>query len=198
MKKIVKLMGLLLVAGAMFIGCKQEANTLTTDFKLSNGKWEFVADVTMSEEFLEDGVKITESMTYNTKEMLQVTDGAIKVLSATQKKEASVTFPEGTAQDVLDSAKALAEAKKGEGDTVTVKGTTVTLTTTHTATDAEIEEENADNPKVSDIVNSFPKGVEIYTNKKKTIYKVYYPVTSSSSDGLTASSKTTMTFTKQK
>lgn len=203
MKKIVKLMGLLLVAGAMFMGCKQEANTRTTDFKLSNGNWELVADVTTSlDDIDEDELRVTLTTTYKMKQTFSVSGDAVTIKSMTINGEDSVILPTLPSQSDVEKYKQIKEAQKEEGDTVTVNDNVITLKYSHTATAEEIAAQNAENPKVSDIVNDFPQGVEIFTNKKKTEYKVYFPNTStvnaSVNPPLEFKSKTTMTFKKQK
>jgi hypothetical protein len=202
MKKITKLMGLLFVAGAMFIGCKQDADIRTTDFKLSSGQWEVVTDGMDSEDKIENELRVTYNSTYKAKQLFSVSGDDITIISITKNGKESVILSTLASQTDIDKYKQLLEAKKKEGDTVSVEENTVTLNYSHTATAEEIAAQNAKNPKVSDLVNGFPQGVEIFTNRKKTEYKIYYPnkttTDSSVNPPLETKNKTSLTFKKQK
>ena len=173
MKKFVKLFGLLLVAGALFVGCKQEVNIDATEVKLSNGNWDisFVMSATMSES---DGYKMA---------MESKSSGAIKVdgetftyLSYTDTGSIIITCPSAEeAALAKDSMNAEFEEMFGDDFTVKVDGAKIIASASETATAEQLAYMNKGTNLVSKAFDySDNEGVVIKTNKKKTEYKITY------------------------
>ncbi|MBR4179821.1 MAG: hypothetical protein IKR45_03875 [Treponema sp.] len=174
MKKLVKILGLLLVAGALFVGCKQEANIDATEVKLSNGNWDmsFVMSATMSES---DGYKMAMETKYS---------GAIKVegetftyLSYTATGSIIITCPSAEvaalAKDTMNAE--FEEWFEGDDFTVKVDGSKIIASASETATAEQLANMNKGTNLVSKVFDySDVEGAVIKTNKKKTEYKITY------------------------
>ena len=174
MKKFAKLFGLLLVAGAMFVGCQQNVDIDTNEIKLSNGKWESNTTVTSSADVYLTGTHYKSSGTTKSKDVFKVTDDVIEFLSGSESGSGKVEFDEGTSALALASAKLMIAANLPEGVELTLDGTTYSYTYSHTDTEDELKVQNAAKPKVSTMSSTLPKVARIQTNKKKTEYKVSY------------------------
>ena len=92
MKKFAKLFGMLLVAGAMFVGCQQNVDIDTNEIKLSNGKWESNTKVTNSADVNLMGTHYKSSGTTNSKDVFKVTDDVIEFLSGSESGSGKVEF----------------------------------------------------------------------------------------------------------
>ena len=196
MKKLIKFLGLLLVAGAMFVGCQQEANIDTNEVKLSNGKWDIVSSMSTK---IKKGL-YTGTLSYGSSETINVSGDTYTYISYSGNQSVSFTLPEGTDETALRTLAALMTGG-GEDDedkpTVTINGTTLTITDSYTATAEEIEEMNEEEHKISeDYTSELPEGVVIKTNKKKTEYIVTWVVAAEDEDDF--DSNYTMTMKKQK
>ena len=198
MKKLVKILGLLLVAGALFVGCKQEVNIDATEVKLSNGNWDvsFVMSATMSES---DGYKMA---------MESKSSGAIKVdgetftyLSYTSTGSIIITCPSAevaaAAKDTMNSQLA---PFFGEDDfTVKVDGAKIIASASETATAEQLAYMNKGTNLVSEAFDySDEEGVVIKTNKKKTEYKITYADKADPDDEDDYDVNYTITIKKQK
>lgn len=197
MKKLTKLLGLLLVAGAMFVGCQQEANIDTNEVKLSDGKWDIVTSMSTK---IKRGL-YTGSLSYGSSETINVSGDTYTYISYSMNQGVSFTLPEGTDEKALTAfATAMTSGESDEGEnkpTVLINGTTITITNSTTATAEEIEEMNEQEHKISeDYTSELPEGVVIKTNKKKTEYIVTWVVAAEDEDDF--DSNYTMTMKKQK
>ena len=186
MKKIAKLFGLLLVAGALLTGCQQNVDIVTDDISLSSGKWDVYYKYTASETENMYGVSVKLSFTQESKGTISVSGDSCTTLSQTSTMSETMTFPEGTPQATLDAA--LAEAKE-EISSATLNGLVISASETETATAAELEEMNKKSSKVSDFKKTFPEHSLIKTNKKKTEYAISYEK-ANSKDGVEVSKET--------
>ncbi len=200
MKKLVKILGLLLVAGALFVGCKQEANIDATEVKLSNGNWDisFVMSATMSES---DGYKMA---------MESKSSGAIKVegetftyLSYTSTGSIIITCPSAEVAAAAAQDSDLLKLMMGEdieGDfTVKVDGSKIIVSASETATAEQLAYMNKGTHLVSKTFDySDDEGVVIKTNKKKTEYKITYVEKADPDDENDYDVNYTITIKKQK
>lgn len=182
MKKLIKFLGLLLVAGAMFVGCKQEANIDTNEVKLSNGKWDIVSS--MSTKTKRGGY--TGSVSNTSSETINVSGDTYTYISYSGNQSVSFTLPEGTDEAALRTLAALMTGGDEDDEdkpTVTINGTTLTITDSYTATAEEIAKMNEDENKISeDYTSNYPEGTVIKTNKKKTEYKITWVVAAEDED----------------
>ena len=181
MKKITKLFGLLLVAGAMLVGCKMEPNIDTNEIVLANGNWEME----------ESGVYTatsplgTETSNVTLKGTFSVSGDEITFLSLSQSSIETFTFSESATAAEVQAKKTSAEALAGKnGGTVTVDGKTITITIPmRVATEDELANMNKGKNAISDLNKDCVEyGGVIKRNKKKTEYNISYTV---SSNGVT-------------
>ena len=179
MKKLTKLFGLLLVAGALLTGCQQNVDIDTDELKLSNGKWEMNLKNTESFEGTEGGVSFKSSGTEKEKDTFKVSGDAIEYLSASGSGSGKIEFPADTDATILEFAKEMIAAGLPDGVELKLDGTTFSYSYTYTATEDDLKAKNDSNPKVSEI--KFPKVARIQTNKKKTEYKISWETESTDS-----------------
>lgn len=186
MKKITKLFGLLLVAGAMLVGCKMEPNIDTNEIVLANGNWE-MEYTAVETGTLEEGYPETTNMTV--KATVSISGDEITFVSMSQGGTQIVTFPETATDTEIQIVKGFLEIYAATvGGTVTVDGKTITSTyPMRDCTEAEIAAMNIQKQKVSDWNDECTKnnGV-IKTNRKKTEYNISYTSTSENSKGSTS------------
>ena len=176
MKKLVKILGLLLVAGALFVGCKQEANIETDKIEFSNGKWDIVS--TASAKMTDEDVGAFDmAIRYN--ETIQVTGDSYKYLKMSYTMSMTYEMP-----TEAEAAQLKQYLELQSGVTVTVSGKKVTASKTTTADADEIADMNEDENKISEDYSAadYPEGTIIKTNKGKTEYKISYKYKSEGED----------------
>ncbi len=168
MKKLVKILGLLLVAGALFVGCKQEANIETDEIKLSNGTWDYVqkATGTVTEDLYSVSITSDFKMTFTVKDdnatVTKASEGMTLAWGFSSAEEAAALKP--TIEQMFGDE---------EGFTVTTSGSKVIVSGSEDYDADGIAEMNEGGLKVSDIKDSFVgDGAVIKTNKKKTEYSI--------------------------
>ncbi len=194
MKKITKLFGLLLVAGAMLVGCKMEPNIDTNEIVLANGNWE------MEETVVATGTntKGTETTNMTIKATISVSGDEVTFLSMSQGGTDVYTLNDSaTAADVENEKKDAEKYANIVGGSVTVDGKTITITIPMiSATDDEIAKMNKDKTTISELNQTCNEnGGVIKRNRKKTEYTITYTITSSNPN---STSNYTIHLKKQK
>ena len=192
MKKITKLFGLLLVAGAMLVGCKMEPNIDTNEIVLANGNWE-MEETGFYSETSSSG---TETTNMTIKATISVSGDEVTYLSMSESGTISYTLSESATAAEVQAKKASAESFASmNGGTVTVDGKTITITIPmRVATADEIANMNKGKDSISDLnKDCVENGGVIKRNKKKTEYNISY---TASNNGITETY--TFHFKKQK
>lgn len=172
MKKLLKLLGLLLIAGALVVSCTPSGDDgKTTDkIELSDGTWEMESTGSASSSVTQNGMTVTESVSYIMKETFTVDGDNITVTAGSNTMKMTMEYP-------ADYASLLTMMKPGleeQGYTVTISGSKLTATQTEVMDDAEIAKMNAENPKVSELTDDLPEDAEITVNSNKTKYTVKF------------------------
>ena len=167
MKKLLKFMGLLLVAGALFMGCQQNVDIDTDEITLSEGDWSMNqnSSFTFTDE---DGYKASISAGFTA--LITVEGDAFTFKSVTRESVFSVTCPSEAEANYL---KAAWDLGKETGETVSQNGKTVTSKTSNKLTDAELKEDFGGKYSAKNVEKGFD-GAKLKTNKKKTEYKLSY------------------------
>jgi hypothetical protein len=194
MKKITKLFGLLLVAGAMLVGCKMEPNIETNEIVLANGNWE-MEETGFYSETSSSG---TETTNMTIKATISVSGDEVTYLSMSESGTISYTLSESATAAEVQAKKASAESLASKnGGTVTVDGKTITITIPMiSATDDEIAKMNKDKTTISELNQTCNEnGGVIKRNRKKTEYTITYTITSSNPN---STSNYTIHLKKQK
>lgn len=186
MKKLLKLLGLLLIAGALVVSCTPSGDDgKTTDtIELSDGTWEMEGTGTASA--TEQGVTTSVSMTE--KLIFEVAGDDITFTSGTATMKMTMEYPPEYASYLA----MMKETYEQQGYDVTVSGSKLTATQTEVMDDAEIAKMNAENSKVSTLTDDLPEDAEITVNSNKTKYTVNYTVESMGQE-----MKYKVTFTKK-
>ena len=193
MKKLVKILGLLLVAGALFVGCKQEANIETDEIKLSNGTWdlEMRAAYSVTQSTFSASFASGENITFKVEgETYTVTKGSYNY---------SVTYDFGS-EAAASAAKAQLESyyKAEDGFSVSTSGSKITVKSSQALDDEDIASMNKGDCNVSEFSAMFPEDAVIKTNKKKTEYKITYTEKADPDDEDDYDVNYTVTIKKQK
>ena len=149
MKKITKLFGLMLVAGAMLVGCKMEPNIDTNEIVLANGNWE-MEETGFYSETSSSG---TETTNMTIKATISVSGDEVTFLSMSQGSTDVYTLNDSaTAADVENEKKDAEKYANIVGGSVTVDGKTITITIPMlAATDDEIAKMNKDKTTISEL-----------------------------------------------
>ena len=167
MKKLLKFMGLLLVAGALFVGCQQNVDIDTDEVTLSNGDWKMTQ--TSSFSFTdEDGDK--NSISSGLSASIEVANKIFTFTAVTQNTSISITLESESAAQYL---KSIWEANLEPDEKISVSGKTVTIKSSYTLSDAEIAESFGGRYNAEHVEKGF-QGAKIKTNKKRTEYKLTY------------------------
>lgn len=168
MKKLVKILGLLLVAGALFVGCKQEANIETDKVELSNGTWDLVQKGTAT--VSEDGYSVSISENYNV--TFKVADKLVTFTKGSYGM--SMTWGFGSSEEAAALKPTIEKMFGGEeGVTVTASGSNVIVSASEDFDEEEIADMNKGELKASDFIDSYiTDEAVIKTNKKKTEYLI--------------------------
>ena len=200
MKKLTKLFGLLLVAGALLTGCQQNVDIDTDEIKLSNGKWEMNSKVVETENGKTMGLSYESSQTTKGKSTFKVSGDDMEYLSGSTSLSGKIEFPADTNDATIEFAKGMIETMLPSGTELKQEGTTFSYSYSATATEDDIKGQNEGNPKVSSMSKSLPKAARIQTNKKKTEYKISWEEESKDTTDPEnpESSKTTYLYTIKK
>ena len=179
MKKLVKMVGLLLIAGALLAGCKKDADSNaadieTTEIKLSDGTWE--SEELITGESTSGGgsssIKVEDKSTFD------VSGETVTLKSNWNSMTMKTTYPDSTPDDTIASVKSFYEmicafaTFGGKTASVNLEGKTLTFSMEGEANASELEEMNAEMGSTSEYQTQFPANVKILTNEKKTIYKI--------------------------
>ncbi len=175
MKKLFKFMGLLLVAGALFMGCQQEASISTDEITLSNGTWNIVyaqkcsyKDTTTNYDL---AIKTTNDQTY------KVANDLGTLLKGSYEYSMSITLPAEYSEAVISAAVDGYEETLEEGQSIKVNGRTIIISEKEVFTQEEIDEQNERGLIITKNMEDNWSGATITTNKNKTVYKVSYTKT---------------------
>ena len=193
MKKLLKFMGLLLVAGALFMGCQQNVNVDSDSIKLSDGTWDIDGTTSYSYEIS----SIKYSFSYFTDYTIKVAEKKFTYKKASGGLSASYTVPDSVPDSAMENYKKQVEEMYADEENVTIKvsGKTITVKISESATDEEIAKMNEVEHEAGDFAETFPDGAVIKTNKKKTEYKVTYTIPAENEDDHEA--KVVYTFKKK-
>ena len=193
MKKLVKILGLLLVAGALFVGCKQNVDIDADKIELSNGTW----DITSEASGAYTQGALSGSIAYISKEAIQVSGDKSTYLSVSQTIKA--TFDCGSADAAAAAKAGFDEAYAGNENapSISVSGSKLIMSQTYTADAEDIEEMNKDENLVSEF-GYLPEGATLTRNKSKTEYKITYVQKADPDDEDDADMTVTVTIKKRK
>ena len=194
MKKLVKLFGLLLVAGALFVGCKQNVDIDADKIELSNGTWDITSEASGA---YTEGT-LSGSIAYIMKEAIKVSGDKFTYLSESQTIK--VTLDCGSA-DAAAAAKASFDEKyagKEDAPTISVSGSKLIMSQTYTSDAEDIAAMNEDENLVSEFTGDFPEDATLKRNKSKTEYKLTYVHKADPDDEDDVDMKITATFKKRK
>ena len=193
MKKLLKFMGLLLVAGALFMGCQQNVDIDTDEITLSDGTWDYNKTTTVAYE----QTSIKYSWNYFSEGTFKIADKKFTYIKWSVGTSASFTVPDSTPDSYMDEYKKQVEKMPSlSGATVTVNGKTITAKYTKSATADEIAEMNEGDLVAGDFAEGLPDDATIKRNKNKTEYKVTYTIPAEDEDDYDA--KVVITFKKKK
>ncbi|MCR4900562.1 MAG: hypothetical protein K5907_07085, partial [Treponema sp.] len=108
MKKLLKMVGLLLIAGALLAGCQKDAdannaNIETEEIKLSNGTWES-KQVTTGESTSGGG---TSSIKVEDKSTFDIDGEKITLKTNWNSITMKTTYPDNTPDDTISSVKSM-------------------------------------------------------------------------------------------
>ena len=170
MKKLLKFMGLLLVAGALFMGCQQNVDIDTDEITLSDGTWD--ANWNVSASYSDEGYKF--KIATDTDEQYKVADKIATLKSSKTTYSYSMTLPDEATDAMITAFKEQMELSKDDDETVTVKGKTITVKSTETMSAEDIAKAKPTSATLEK--EDFPEGTVFKANKKKTEYKVTYNV----------------------
>jgi len=194
MKKLVKLFGLLLVAGALFVGCKQNVDIDADKIELSNGTWDIKAELTGA---YTEGT-LSGSIAYIMNEAIKVSGDKFTYLSESQTIK--VTLDCGSA-DAAAEAKASYDkvyAGNENAPTISVSGSKLIMSQTNNADAEDIAAMNEDENLVSEFTGDFPEDATLKRNKSKTEYKLTYVEKADPDVEDDVDLKATVTFKKRK
>ena len=196
MKKLVKILGLLLVAGALFVGCKQNVDIDADKIELSNGTW----DITYTTSGTASEMGLTGTVEATSKEAIKVSGDTYTYLSSSYSVKFTV---ECGSADAAAAAKAELEAvfaAAGEEDmpSVSVSGSKLVLTSTETSDADDIAAMNEDENLVSEFTGDLPEGATLKRNKSKTEYKLTFVRKADPDDEDDADMNITVTIKKRK
>ena len=194
MKKLVKLFGLLLVAGALFVGCKQNVDIDADKIELSNGTWDIKAELTGA---YTEGA-LSGSIAYIMKEAIKVSGDKFTYLSESQTIK--VTLDCGSADAAAEAKASYDKAYAGNENapTISVSGSKLIMSQTNDADAEDIAAMNEDENLVSELVGDFPEDATLKRNKSKTEYKLTYVEKADPDDEDDVDLKATVTFKKRK
>ena len=170
MKKLLKFMGLLLVAGALFMGCQQNVDIDTDEITLSDGTWD--TNLNCNASYSDQGFSI--KIATDTDEQYKVADKIATLKSSKTTYSYSVTLPDEATDAMVTAIKEKMELTKDDGETVTVKGKTITVKSTETMSAEDIAQEKPFTATLKK--EDYPEGTVFKANKKKTEYKITYSV----------------------
>ena len=165
MKKLMSLIGLLFIAGALFTGCMQNTNIDIAEISLSNGTWYIISKSNSSYEDSNLGAEVV----FKSKEVEQlcnISDGKGTFKSVKVVDKFSVKLPSGTKSATLITVKETLESKKDPDAEVIVEDTTVTMQSTRQASAEELAAANAEPFSAVNMEKNYPEKATIKTNKK--------------------------------
>lgn len=180
MKKLTKIFGLMLIAGALVMGCKKDAGSdstadiETTEITLSNGTWN-CEQLIKGETTIGD---VSSSIDVKDKTTFDVSGENITITSSYTSMTTATTYPASMSDEDLDEMVETYKFVLGymalAGKTGEAKrdGKKVTLTIAGDASASEIEQMNAEMGTTTEYKSQIPSTAKILTNEKKTVYKV--------------------------
>ena len=175
MKKLIKVLGLLLLAGAMMTGCKggddeASATIETKEIKFSNGNWEMKQHIDCNSDV--STFKMDQNYTY------AISGNSVSLSAGNFSLTQVMNFPASVSDDEIASKKSNMETVAawmsigGLQSTVTTSGRSLTWKLSGSLSENEIDNQNIATSSVDDLMAQVPAGTKIYTNEKHTVYKV--------------------------
>ncbi len=175
MKKLIKCLGLLLLAGAMMTGCKggndeASATIETKEIKFSNGNWEMKQDIDCKSNV--SSLKMNQNYTY------AISGNSVSLSSGNFSLTQVMNFPASSTDEDIANLKNNMEivsgimAMGGAQSTVTTSGRSLTWKLSGSLSENEIENQNIATSSVDDLMVQVPAGTKIYTNEKNTVYVI--------------------------
>lgn len=190
MKKLLKFLGLLLVAGALFMSCQQNVDISTSEINLSDGTWAMTQTVSVS--YTDEEIKYSVKSGFDAN--IAVDGDAFTFKSVTENSTFSATVPSGMSS-ILAATKEKWEAEKEPGETITIDGNTITSKVSRKLSESELKEDYGGKYNSKHVEKGFD-GAEIKTNKSKTEYKLTMNTTRKA-NGAEHSAKLVITFKKK-
>ena len=179
MKKLIKLIGLLLIAGAMMTACKggpgndeASATIETKEIKFSNGNWEMKQKIDCTSNVA--SLKLDQNYSYS------ISGDNVSLTAGNFSMTQVMNFPASASDDDIATFKSNMETisvimtMAGSQSSVTSSGRSVTWKLSGTLDENDIESENLTTSSVNDLLADVPSGTKIYTNEKNTVYKIIW------------------------
>ncbi len=176
MKKLIKVLGLLLLAGAMMTGCKDgpdndDATIPATEIHFSDGTWEMKEMVDCHSEVA--SLKLDQSYTY------VISGDNVTVTAGSISMNQTITYPASTSDDEVARMRTNLQGMFQIFSFDTTKryevggsGKTITLSISGTRSEDEIDNENISTSEIADLTIGLPADCTIMTNENNTVYKV--------------------------
>ena len=180
MKKLTKIFGLMLIAGALVMGCKKDAGSdstadiETTEITLSNGTWE--SNQKINGEVTSGGMSSTIDI--KDKTTFEVSGENITIKSSWTSMTTTTTYPDSMSDEDIAQMKSIYDMMASimtlGGKTAESKqeGKKLTFSMSGDASAREIEEMNAEMETTTEYKSQIPSTAKILTNEKKTVYKI--------------------------
>ena len=176
MKKLIKCLGLLLLAVAMMTGCKggpdnDDATIPATEIKFSDGTWEMKEKIDCHSEVA--SLKLDQSYTY------VISGDNVTVTAGSISMNQTITYPASYSDDEVASMRTNLQGMFQIFSFDTTKryevggsGKTITLSISGTRSEDEIDNENISTSEIADLTIGLPADCTIMTNENNTVYKV--------------------------
>ncbi len=176
MKKLIKVLGLLLLAGAMMTGCKDgpdndDATIPATEIHFSDGTWEMKEMVDCHSEVA--SLKLDQSYTY------VISGDNVTVTAGSISMNQTITYPASTSDDEVARMRTNLQTMFQWMSFDTTKryevggsGKTITLSISGNLSENEIENENISTTDIDDLIIDIPENCKIMTNENNTVYKI--------------------------
>ena len=178
MKKLVKMVGLLLIAGALLAGCNKDADgpadIVTNEVVLSNGTWE--SEQLMVGESESSGG--SSSFKMEDKSTFDVDGEKITLKSNWNSIIMQTTYPDSANDATIQAVKefydmiATFATLGGKTASSTQEGKTLTFSMSGDSTAAELAQMNDEMSSASEYKAQFPSSAVIKTNERQTVYEI--------------------------